>query len=332
MTGHDLGVISNWSLIQNRVARPVQRLSLRGFCLLLVSLGAGQSQADEVTEWLDRMGTALREQNYRGTFTYMRGAQLETIRIVHQFVEGDERERLTAQNGEYREVVRDGGKVICYHADGDDAALDHNVPLGPFSAAFNERLASYQQLYRFTLYGEDRIAGRSAVKLQIQPINNDRYGYQLWLDEETGLLLRSHLMDRNRVLELFQFATIEIGADVVPSEVASSLPAQAFSHPLTPEETQVAVARPDWRAAWLPDGFRPTRTSNDRLHFTDGLATLSIFVERSTGSEPEMTTHLGGTSVITRRLKTQPVQITVVGEIPLDTAKRIAESVEPVIY
>lgn len=308
------------------------RHSLLRWLLLVGSLEAAQCQADEVSAWLDRMGTSLREQNYQGTFTYMRGSQLETINIVHQYNEGEEHERLIALNGAAREVVRDDGEVICYHADKADADLDHNVPLGPFSAAFNEKLTNYQQLYRVTLHGTDRIAGRTAVKLQILPIHNDRYGYQLWLDQETGLLLRSHLMDHNRVLELFQFATIEFGDAVVSAEVASRLSEDAFSHRLTPDTAKVGVVRPDWRATWLPDGFRPTRAMDDRLHFTDGLATLSIFVERSTGHEPEMTTHLGGTSVIVRRLKSQPVQITVVGEIPLDTAKRIAESVEPVIY
>ena len=67
------------------------------------------------------------------------------------------------------------------------------------------------------------------------------------------------------------------------------------------------------------------------LHYTDGLASFSIFVERS-GSRADITTNLGGTSVISRRIKNRPEQITVVGEVPLATARRIAESVEPVIY
>ena len=45
-----------------------------------------------------------------------------------------------------------------------------------------------------------------------------------------------------------------------------------------------------------------------------------------------MTTTLGGTVVITHRIKQNGSQVTVVGEVPVQTARRVAESVEPVIY
>jgi negative regulator of sigma E activity len=71
---------------------------------------------------------------------------------------------------------------------------------------------------------------------------------------------------------------------------------------------------------------------SNRLHFTDGLAAFSIFIERSNASLPEMTTHRGGTTVITRTLKGAAGQITVVGEVPISTARKVVESVEPVIF
>ena len=75
------------------------------------------------------------------------------------------------------------------------------------------------------------------------------------------------------------------------------------------------------------------RVQGNRLHFSDGLATFSVFVEKSTdASLPEITTTVGGTVVITRRFKKSGPQITVVGEVPVHTARRVAESVEPVLY
>jgi len=41
---------------------------------------------------------------------------------------------------------------------------------------------------------------------------------------------------------------------------------------------------------------------------------------------------IGGTVVITRHVKGTSQQITVVGEVPMETAKKVAESIEPVIY
>ena len=61
-------------------------------------------------------------------------------------------------------------------------------------------------------------------------------------------------------------------------------------------------------------------------------AGLSVFVERKRSLLPEITTHLGATTLITRRLSGTQGQITVVGKIPIDTARKIADSVERVIY
>lgn len=288
--------------------------------------------------WLARMATALREQNYEGVFTYVRGGQFNTMQVVHRFKDGKESERLLQLNGEKLEIIRINDELVCYHEKSDHVDLEHHVPMGPFSSAFSENLEAYQDLYRFSLHGDDRIAGRPAIKLGISPRFNDRYGYRLWLDKETGLLLQSHWLDvdKKRVREIFQFSTVSIGDDIGEARLESSLSGDSISHRLggmvilAKENT----AKPNWRVSWLPNGFRSVgvRGSN-RFHFTDGLATFSVFIERSAKlSLPEMATHVGGTVVITRRIKGLKGQITVVGEVPLATARRVAESVEPVIY
>ena len=306
---------------------------LHYLCAFSLCFSAAVCQADEAQQWLDKMGTALREQNYHGTFTYMRGSQFETIKITHQFNDGQELERLLNLNGEPREVIREDSEVVCHHLKSGTPSLNHDVPLGPFSAAFNESLAINHDQYRFSLHGTDRIAGRTTVRLKITPRFDDRFGYQLWLDEETGLLLQSQLLQRNQVLELFQFSNIEIG-EPVDVALVSSLGSDTLSHRLSPEiQAAVSNNKPRWRVSWLPKGFRPVKVPNsNRLHFTDGLAGLSVFFEGKTSPMPEMTTHLGATTVITRRLKDAEGQITVVGEVPINTARKIAESVEPVIY
>ena len=73
--------------------------------------------------------------------------------------------------------------------------------------------------------------------------------------------------------------------------------------------------------------------NQNRVLFTDGLATFSVFVDRPGPAVlGQLVTHMGGTVVISRQLKDSSQQITVVGEVPMDTAKRVAESVEPIIY
>lgn len=290
---------------------------------------------EEVAIWLDRMARALREESYEGIFTYMRGYRFDTVKVAHEFRDGEEMERLVNLNGEPREVIRHGSEVVCRHENSEHVELEHEVMLGPFTHAFNKNLATYQALYDFAMLGEDRVAGRNAVRLSISPKNNDRYGYRLWLDKETGLLLQSHLVDRGRVREVFQFSRVEIGDPIRVANLESAF-ANAVEHPLYVIEADPSpeqASRPEWKVSWLPTGFRQVRSRGpDRILFSDGIATISVFVEHDNSANlGDMTTNVGGTVVITRRLKDSQ-QITVVGEVPVDTARKIANSVEPVIY
>jgi len=276
---------------------------------------------DEAGAWLTRMATALREQNYSGIFSFMRGAEFNTMRIVHRYENGHETERILQLNGERRDITRVDDDVVCHHDGHRDVDLEHNVPLGPFSQMFNDNIANFQNQYRVSLRGEDRVADRPTVMLDIMPKGDDRYGYRLWLDRETGLLLQSHLVERQRVRELFQFAEIEIGGSIDDATVR---------HKLTADIIEPADRQPGLRVSWLPDGFRVIQATANQLHFSDGLANFSVFIERSKAL-PEMSTRVGGTTVITRTLKGAG-QVTVIGEVPVATARRVAESVEPVIY
>lgn len=287
--------------------------------------------ADEAVEWLGRMADALRTENYDGIFTYMRGTTFDTVRIVHRFEEGVETERLYNLNGDVRELFREDAEVFCYHPKGS-TGVEHSVQIGPFNPAFSERVVATQDLYRLSMHGEERIAGRSAVTLQISPKFDDRYGYRVWLDKETGLMLQSHKVERGRIREIFQFTNLTVGQPIDDMALASAIEGETLSHPLELDLNDRSE-KPSLRVLWLPDGFRAVRAGGNRLHYTDGVATFSIFIDRaSKGDLPDMTTRVGGTVVITRRLPNAGSQITVVGDVPVNTAKRVAESVESIIY
>ena len=287
------------------------------------------------TWWLKKMGGALRSENYAGNFTYIRGSRFDNIRIVHLVEQGKELERLFNLNGEVRELYREDGEAHCYHSRSDlsaDGLTGHDVHIGPFTPAFSDRVLSTQNLYNLAMQGKDRIAGRAAVVLTVSPRFNDRYGYRVWLDEETGLLLQSHLIERGRIKEIFQFTHIEVGEFISKSSLQTRMVGDTISHPLALDVNE-KKENPVWKVNWLPDGFKPVRIQSNRLHFTDGLATFSVFIE-TTGPRPmpDLATTDGGTVVITRRHQKTGPQITVVGEVPVRTARRVAESVEPVLY
>jgi sigma-E factor negative regulatory protein RseB len=311
---------------------------LSRLCLtILLSSSPVFAAESEVQAWLEKMATAIREESYEGTFTYMRGYEFDTFEVAHEFEDGREIERIRHLNGERREVFRDGDRLVCRHEKSGRSSMDHGVPPGPFTPKFNENLANYSSLYEFALRGWDRVAGRSTVMLEISPRNDDRYGYRLWLDEETGLLLQSHLVDRGHIREVFQFSRIDVGTPIDDAQFQTAL-ADGVEHtlyPLEPDDMVNQGASPQVRVSWLPNGFRQVPSQDpSRVLYSDGIATVSIFVEATTSKNQlgEIVTHIGGTVVITRRSRDAAKQITVVGEIPVDTARRVADSIEPVIY
>jgi sigma-E factor negative regulatory protein RseB len=303
-----------------------------------LSIDGSQLREDSLfspTWWLKKMGGALRSENYAGNFTYIRGSRFDNVRIVHVVDQGKELERLFNLNGDVRELYREDGEARCYHFRADlsaDGLANHDVHIGPFTPVFSDRVLSTQNLYNLAMQGEDRIAGRSAVVLTVSPKFNDRFGYRVWLDKETGLLLQSHLIERGRIKEIFQFTHIEVGEVVSRSSLKTAMVGDTISHPLALDVNE-KKEKPVWKVNWLPDGFRPVRIQSNRLHFTDGLATFSVFIGASGSTPmPDLATTDGGTVVITRRHQKTGPQITVVGEVPVRTARRVAESVEPVLY
>ena len=84
----------------------------------------------------------------------------------------------------------------------------------------------------------------------------------------------------------------------------------------------------------MPRGFTLTDAAaakTSRKTYTDGLAVFSVFVEELTREirPGEGVVRDGGTTSYTRglRLAEQPILVTVIGEVPVNTARMVADSV-----
>lgn len=293
---------------------------------------------DDAHAWLMKMNEAPRRLDFEGTFVYQRGAQLDAMRIVHKAEKGTTRERLVSLNGAAREIVRTEREVLCYLPDENSVVVEHRkLDARHFPSVLPERLAELGTHYTFRLGDRARVAGRVAQLVTIHPRDAYRYGYRLWADRDTGLLLKTELLDpRGRALEQFMFTQLRIGA----------VPAQA----LQPEnlgkgwvwyrEDRAPPAAPAqrWGAAQLPGGFKlshqvmrriPMRNKTvEHLVYSDGLATVSLFVEALAEQEPpgiRGLSHMGAVHAYGARVNGH--QVTVVGEVPAETVALIAKSV-----
>ena len=292
-----------------------------------LALGAECASSDgEALKWLDKMSHSLRETSYRGVFTYQSGSEVQTMRIVHSVHDNMESEQLTHLTGANARVERTAHPLDCIHP-------GHRlVRIGQLYRGAGDE-CGVSAWYRLQMGGTGRIAGRDAVVMNVLPRDIYRYGYQLALDSETGLLLKSQTVtQQGQILERFQFADVCIGEVDIEGTRVEVLHEAAHTHGA--RRPPVPANLPGWTVGWLPAGFTMTDDIDGTGYnktYTDGLATFSVFVEVVPRLSQYGSGHArqGGTTAYTRGLEItgRPALVTVLGEVPVNTARRVVESV-----
>lgn len=296
--------------------------------------------AETARAWLDRTMRAAQTLNYDGTFVYRNGKQMESMRIIHRADPGGERSRLISLSGEAREVLRDRIKVTCILPDSGAVLVGKSRPHGPFSTAVFEANAGFAEYYSLSAMGGDRIAGRDTEVVTVKPKDNYRYGYRVWVDQDTGLLLRSELVDdAGLALEQFIFTSVSILSQIPDDLLEPGISGEHYTWYNDPDPVEKAAQHNEsgWQVGWLPEGFMMTdrreqpaaidRMPVEHLAYTDGLASISVFIEQldSTGEPLEGASGMGAMNAFGSMV--DGYQVTVVGEVPQRTVQAVAESI-----
>ncbi|MBS1235686.1 MAG: sigma factor RpoE negative regulatory protein RseB [Proteobacteria bacterium] len=314
---------------------------LRRFTLAVqLGFAASLAQAADAQTLFARMHQVGRSLDYEGTFVYQHGDQLESLRIVHKTGTGGVRERLVSLNGAPREIIRTDSEVRCYLPDENAALIEHRrAGDRNFPTLLPDSLALLEGNYKVHVGKEGRVAGRKAVSVRIKPRDAYRYGYLLWADEASGLLLKASLLDEHGgVVEQYMFTQVSIGKPIPESELKPQYPTKGIVWQRADDETQ-ALSTGQWTAARLPAGFTLSarmmrmlpahKQPVEHLVYSDGLAVVSVFVEK-VGDEAipnalSGLTHMGAVHAFGKVVDGH--QITVVGEAPALTVDMIGESV-----
>src|SRR5512139_3763104 len=195
---------------------------------LLISLPLFAA-GNEALQQLERMSQAAHTLNYEGTFVYLHGNHVQSVRIVHGVDAKGEHERLVTLSGKTREVIRDNDEVKCFFP--DDRAMQmakegRNPPLPMIKTPNVERI---RNLYKLDLKGHERVAGREANHVAVIPRDNFRYGRGYWNDQQTGLLLRADLVDEHgKVVEQILFTSLDIRNSVPKKSLVPENSAKDF--------------------------------------------------------------------------------------------------------
>ena len=292
---------------------------------------------------VQQMQVALKSLDYEGIFVYQHADNLDTLRVIHRGSGGAESERIITLSGPRREIIREGSRVTVKLAADHAVLVEEHQPRESLGRGFTGYGQEFDARYRFQLENIDRVAGRSAQIVQITPQTADRYSYRLWIDQASGLPLKSMIVDLDgQPLEQEQFATVTVGVPPSDEDFKSELLGSDFVWYVrgeTPVPQHAAGRRDNWRVAWLPAGFVQHRDLTRHLAasrlpvrqfvYSDGLATVSVFIEKLGGDASPLVgdSNLGAVNVFSRLIDHH--QVTVVGEMPRTMVRQIAASVAP---
>ena len=308
-------------------------------CLLIAPVLVWAADDQTIEMWLQKMHYAAHMLNYTGRFVYQQDKQLSLMSIAHAVTKEGEREKLVSMDEAGREVIRGGGRVTCILPDSKSVMVEEGSRKVRFPPAFPVNLDQLKGQYTFYIDRQDKIAGQEARKIVIKPTDKYRYGHNLWVDEKTGLLLKTQLLDENgKLLEQFMFIKIQF-MDKVPEDM---LKPRATGKEYTWYESQDSnePETKDDKHAWLvqelPRGFVSDKTRYHRVHdkmsvehlvFSDGLASVSVFIEKDNDKEPSLlgASRMGAVNAFGRSLDNY--HIMTVGEVPRRTVRMISESV-----
>lgn len=310
--------------------------------LLALSLCVPVAQAaNDAAEWIQRMSRAMEEMTYEGTFVYMHNGEVEAMHVVHEFDQHGVRERLSSLNGEARVIIRDSDHVTCIWPGSKSVIVSKSQPRTPFPQFATDANPAFMQYYQFMISGEDRVAGRDSMVVAMMPRDNYRYGYKLWVDKESSVLLRAKLLDsQERVIEQVMFTDITFPERARVGSFQVSHIGDDFEWRRTPVDGKpVDDARGRINFRSLPEGFskiseamRPMpMNANPVRHaiVSDGVASVSIYVEHTGGEtasgDMEGASAMGAVHAYSKKM--DQVFVTVVGEVPLETVRRVADGV-----
>ena len=307
--------------------------------VLLSTLISVPAMADPAMDWVQKMSSAMRNLNYRGDFVYLHDNQLESMRISHYTDENGEKERLISLNGEAREVIRDNQNLTCIWPSSRKVVVDFSRR-NNFSPIFiPEDIARLEKFYDMKLLGNDRVAGMNAVVVHIDPRDKYRYGMKFWINDQNGLMMKSNLINEDgKVVEEVMFTSLKLFDDD-EKLVIDTMPKIDENFTLvryhSGDNSKSFAADNAWQLANAPGGFWRESVLKRKIpgtdHFvqqmvyTDGLASLSIFIEKKTSLSSGGMSSMGAVNAFIRILN--DYSVTVIGEVPAITVKQLAESV-----
>jgi sigma-E factor negative regulatory protein RseB len=300
----------------------------------------------EAQSWLKKIQSAAQKLNYSGTFVYQQANHMRTSRITHLLEGRNEIEKLEILDGTPREYIRNNEEIICYVPETRTLLVEKRVTHDVFPAILAANPSDLAENYEIRKGETGRVAGHDSQAIVLEPKDKLRYGYKLWAEKSSGLLLRAQtLNDKDEVVEQIAFTQISIGS-IDKNRVKPSFPNTRDWRVEHAVMTQATLS--GWTVKALPAGFRkirevkrmvtdaspanaqakaqPIQREVAQMVFSDGLAAISVFIEPGSQSRTEGSLQQGAMNIIGKRQG--DFWLTIVGEVPAAAIRQVANSIE----
>ena len=337
------------------------RTTLLAIAALSVSAAAAAAD-DDARALLGRMERALASRNYQGIFVHEHGGHAETLRIIHRAEAAGFVERIVSLDGSGREVIRRAGESRAYFPDQHTVLVESGQRGGSLFPGLTSLGSATEQIYTVRQESPTRISGREARVVVVEPRDELRYGYRVWIDERSAMPLKTQMRTAGgRVVEQLVFTELTLPAKIDDAALQPAVATRQYRWMHRATVNGDVAGRPadaTWDAAELPPGFRLIGSSTQtvgngqrtvtHLVFSDGLAAVSVFVETQPRPLPAAqpgaptpapaTATAAATAIATATTMTQlgsssalstevdGHRVTAIGEVPPETVRAITRS------
>jgi len=297
------------------------------------------TNAEALWQALQKTAMAAHALSYQGIFVYQTGQQTKSVQITHLFNGKGEFARNMVLDGSPREVFSQGNDLVIFNPKNEKIVIEKRRGQNMFPAILPTNLDAVKESYTLRVGEFERVAGRQAQMYFLEPKDNLRYSYRLWIDTEYGLLLKSMTFNsHNEIMDSIAFNQIgllnTLDLDWFQPKIDNKKNYVMENEATTIVDNRVSTA---WAIKELPAGYRKVDQMIRMVHgkslpvtqmvFSDGLASVSLFIEPVTKNIKPRTGHkiVGNTSFYAQ--VTDGYQITVVGEVPEAAVAQIANAV-----
>ena len=301
-------------------------------------------EARSLNDWLMRMQESAKKRSYIGTYVVSSGGSMSSAKIWHVCEGSQQMERVDTLTGAPRSIYRHNDRVVTFMPDHKVVRSEKRDSLSQFPEllqATDNRIADF---YKIRPEGVDRVAGIEADVVSLVPKDAMRFGYRVWTEQKRGLVVKLQTFDTDgRVLEQAAFSELQVDAPIKMDKLLQMMgKVDGYRVEQQPLLTKTTASAEGWMLRTPVAGFTPmscykrpssassTPVAEESLQwiFSDGLASVSIFVEPFDRRRPdrESSVSMGATQTITRQLGNY--WITVMGEVPMPTLKLFAAGLE----